>query len=235
MTKKILFEADGNVTEIGEKEVAKDFFIVLKDENKKIIDRKGEVVFEDKVSKVRFMDDGYVVATDNRFKQNIYDVLQKKYLYPQFYEEMGKVGNFSYVKFDKFYEISNPSTGETIYTEKDRVDQYGSLGNLIYFNRTVEGGSMAGVYDIYNKENMLIAKDKKGFNRMSDGNDNYFTVSNINNYSIMDRNGKILIPNMNIPNYIRYNNSKKVFELTKKREGSAYECYNLTGDRVDCK
>ncbi|WP_326983257.1 hypothetical protein VUJ46_01545 [Chryseobacterium sp. MYb264] len=235
VTKKILFEAEGNIMEIGEKEVAKDFFMVLKDENKKIINRKGEVVFGDNVSNVRLMENGNILATDNGFKQNIYDILQKKYLYPQFYKEMGKIGNFSYVKFDKFFEISNFSNGEIVYTEKDRVDQYGNLGNLIYFNRTVEGGSMAGVYDIYNKDNILIVKDKKGFNRMSDGNDNYFTVRNINDYSIIDRDGKILISNMNIPNYIRYNNSKNMFELTKKREGSAYECYNLTGNKVDCK
>lgn len=234
MTKKILFEAEGNIMEIGEKEVAKDFFMVLKDENEKIISRKGDVVFEDNVSNVRLMENGNVLATDKGFKQNIYDILQKRYLYPQFYKEMGKIGNFSYVKFDKFFAISN-SNGETVYTEKDRVDQYGSLGNLIYFNRIVEGGYMAGVYDIYNKDNILIAKDKKGFNRMSDGNDNYFTVRNSNDYSLIDRDGKILISNINIPNYIRYNNSKNLFELTKKRDGSAYECYSVTGNIVDCK
>ncbi|UQB69018.1 hypothetical protein [Epilithonimonas zeae] len=238
-SKKILFEAEGSIMEIGDKEIAKDFFVVLKDNNKQVVNRKGESVYEDKVSNVRILENGNISVTDNDYKQNTYDVSGKKYLYPKFYKELGKVGNFEYIKYDKFYEISNPSTGETIYTENDRVQQYGKLGNLIYINRTFEtkpGVHLAGVYDIYDKENMLIAKNKKGFNRMTDGNDSYFTIRNESDYSIIERNGKILIDSINLPYYyIRYNNSKKIFELTKKREGSAYECYDLTGNKVDCK
>ncbi|TDX84418.1 hypothetical protein B0I22_2037 [Epilithonimonas xixisoli] len=239
-SKKILFEADGSIMEIGEKEVAKDFFIVLNDDNKRVVNRKGELIYEDKVSSVRLLENGNIAVTDNNYKQNTYDVSQKKYLYPQFYKELGKVGNFQYIKYDKYYEISNPVTGETIYTENDRVQQYGTLGNLTYINRTLESKPnvhSAGVYDIYDKENTLIAKDKKGFNRMTDGNDSYFTIRNDDgSYSIVDKNAKVLIPSIRIPfYYIRYNNAKKIFELTKKREGSAYECYDLTGNKIDCK
>ena len=239
-TKKILFEADGSIMEIGEKEVAKDFFIVLNDDNKRVVNRKGELIYEDKVSRVSLLENGNIAVTDNNYKQNTYDVSQKKYLYPQFYKELGKVGNFQYIKYDKYYEISNPVTGETIYTENDRVQQYGTLGNLTYINRTLESKPnvhSAGVYDIYDKENTLIAKDKKGFNRMTDGNDSYFTIRNDDgSYSIVDKNAKVLIPSIRIPfYYIRYNNAKKIFELTKKREGSAYECYDFTGNKIDCK
>ena len=48
--------------------------------------------------------------------------------------------------------MKNIKTGEILYTEEDRVQSYGELGNLIYINRTYETEPNVyyrGVNDIY--------------------------------------------------------------------------------------
>ena len=93
-----------------------------------------------------------------------------------------------------------------------------------------------GVNDIYTKDGELIFKEKESFSRLSDPYSNYLQIGNKGNSTIVDKDGKIIIPSVKVLNYIRFNSDKEIFELVKKLEkAEPYECYNLEGNKVECK
>lgn len=242
-TQKVLFESDKpEIVKIGkENYIARDFFkVYLGKDVERVINRSGKILFEDKAIARSVMDNGNIFVFDTKMdKKNEYSPAEKKYLFPRFFEEVNTSGIFQYVKYNKYYEVKNIKTGEILYTEDDHVQSYGTLGNLVYINRTYQTAPNAysrGVNDIYTKDGELIFKEKNGFNRLSDHSDDYFQMENEKDFSIIDKDGKMVVPSLYIPNFIKFNRRKKIFELMRKREKVApYECYNLEGNKVECK
>ena len=242
-SQKQLFEIDQpGIEEIGERKKARDFFVVYLGNNvKRVVDRSGKILYEDK-ARVKYIGENgnlYVYDIKDYYKTNQYSLTEKKYLFPRFYKEVSRNGIFQYVKYEKYYEVKNIKTGEILYTEEDRVQSYGELGNLIYINRTYETEPNVyhrGVNDIYTKDGELIFKEKESFSRLSDPYSNYLRIGNKGNSTIVDKDGKIIIPSVKVLNYIRFNSDKEIFELVKKLEkAEPYECYNLEGNKVECK
>ena len=141
------------------------------------------------------------------------------------------------VKYNDYCEAYDSKTNSLAYGENKNIKNFRSAGNMYAITKQIDLKN--SVVDIYDKSTRsLIYENATSLLGITD-TDKYFALNKDGNrenkYNIIDSNGKVLIQEIIIPNFIKYNIDKGIFGLTKTMYGKATECYDKTGVKISCK
>jgi hypothetical protein len=253
VTNTKLFESEKSINEVYPlSNINPKNYFTLGHDNLTLVDITGKKVLEDEYKRFNFSFEGNKIeveeATIQEFKtgkKNYYNLEKKAFVYKKFYTDLYSIAELTYVRYERYYEVYNnyPNTnssndGFLMYDEDKKVtDLYRPSTRMTSIAKQI--GDNDKIYDIYsNSTHSLIYENISGLSRIENpGAVDYFRLNknNVGNkYSITDEEGKIVIEEIIIPDYIRFNEKKGFFELTKKRNGKAMECYDKTGAKINC-
>lgn len=242
---KVLFESDELISEVNhlEKSTPKDYFTLGGFHDLTIVDVNGKKVLEDKYKRVGFGSDGKTIFVENKQgKNNFYNLEKKAFVYKDFYTDLFSQGELTFVKYQQYYEVYNnngnsntSNEGFLMYDESKKVTGVRACGSLLSITKKTEDNkTLSDVYSCISHS--ILYENVVGLGPIKDA-DYYFLLNknNVDNkYSIINGKGAVLTEEIIVPDYIRYNNTKGYFELTKKFGGKATECYDKKGVKIDC-
>jgi len=242
VTSNVIFKSEKLIAEVKriDKVTAKNYFTLSSGNNDfTLVDVNGKKVLAEVYKRIVFQDDGFTIFVENNEdKKNEYNLKKNEFSYKKFYKDISKTKELTFIMYDKYYEVYDNVTNTLLYDETKRVSHFNdNMGTMFLINKRVNDNSFSTIYDVYSKQNKtLIYENIAGLSRIE--NTDYYFKLNKNNlgnkYSIVDKNGKIIIQEIFIPNYIQFNNNKGVFELTKKKNGKVDECYDKIGNKINC-
>ncbi len=178
------------------------------------------------------------VAKYNNYCE-IYDNKTSAFLYGENKDvkDFSSEGDFAVVKYNDYCQVYDSKTNTLAYGENKNIKNFRSAGNMFVITKQVDPTN--SVVDIYDKSSRSIIYENVTSLRTITDTDKYFALNKgggpENKYSIVDRDGKVLIQEIIIPNFIKYNIDKGTFELTKTMYGKTTGCYDKTGLEIKCK
>lgn len=226
---RIAFEPEELITEIDQNNgIVKKYFESGSNKKYRIVNLKGELVSNDYYSRFYILDDGTFGVRDEADKVNNYNPYTKKYLNEVFYDDFGFTSDYHYIKQNGFYQLKDLNNN-LLYSFEDKLTSLPSThGNMIYF-RKMDGKKI----DIYSKDMKLLYKDAENIRDVNDSNGFFIIIRDVTSKNhIVDKDGNVLIPNLDINGYLRYNYSTKYFEMSKKRDGKPYLIFDKKGNEV---
>lgn len=238
---KILFESDKRIQEVyyPSDTNPKNYFILGNSDSPTLVDVTGKKVLEGDYNRFGFYVAGNTFSVENKQgKQNYYDLSKKAFVYGDFYNSLSTEGPFDVAKYNGYIQIYDNKSSELLYGEAKNVKSIRFAGNIYIITKRETAENPDKNLDIYDRENRTLLYENASYLSSITNTESYFTMAvnkNLENkYSIINRKGAVVIPEIIIPNYIKYNTDKKIFELTKKSNGKPTDCYDLTGVKINC-
>ena len=240
---KILFESDKRIDEVYYPSDVnpKNYFILGNSDSPTLVDVTGKKVLEGDYTRFGFYVAGNVFSVENsKGKQNYYDLSKKAFVYGDFYNSLSTEGPFDVAKYNGYIQIYSNATRELLYGAAKNVKDLRFAGNMYIITKQEPADNSGKNVDIYERESRSLLYENVYSLGSISGTESYYTMvkdKNLENkYSIVNRKGEMIISEIVIPDYIRYNKEKKIFELTKKNtaKAAATDCYDLTGVKINC-
>lgn len=240
---KILFESDKRIQEVyyPSDTNPKNYFILGNSDSPTLVDITGKKVLEGDYNRFGFYVAGNTFSVENKQgKQNYYDLSKKAFVYGDFYNSLSTEGPFDVAKYNGYIQIYDNKTKDLLYGASKNVKSIRFAGNMYIITKKESVDNPGKNFDIYARESgKLLFENTFDLGYIS-GTESYYPIAkdkNLENkYSIVNRNGEVIIGEIIIPYYIRYNKERKTFELTKKNiaKAAATDCYDITGLKINC-
>lgn len=239
---KVLFESDKRIQEVYYPSDVnpENYFALGNTGSQELVDINGKKVMEGQYARFGFYVSGNAFEVENmQRKGNWYDLAKKAFVYGDFYNSLSTEGPFDVAKYDGYIQICDNATNELLYGASKNVKELRFTANMYTIEKRETADNAGRNLDIYERENRTLLFENVYSLGYISGTESYYRVSkerNAEKYIIVNRKGKVVIPEITVPDYIRYNAERKIFELTKKNtaKAAATECYNLTGEKISC-
>ncbi|MFD2943363.1 hypothetical protein [Flavobacterium notoginsengisoli] len=242
-TDKVLFESDKRIQEVYYPSDVnpENYFALGNSGSQELVDINGKKVIEGQYARFGFYVSGNTFSVENlQGKGNYYDLAKKAFVYGDFYNSLSTEGPFNVAKYNGYIQICDNATEELLYGASKNVKELRFTANMYSIEKHGTAESAGKNLDIYDRESRTLLFENVSSLGYISGTESYYKVSKETNgenkYTIVNRKGKVVIPEIIVPDYIRYNSDKKVFELTKKNtaKAAATDCYDLTGTKINC-
>lgn len=241
VTDKVLFESDKRIQELYYPSDVnpKNYFVLANSDSSTLVDITGKKVLEGEYTRFGFYVSGNIFSVENKQrKQNYYDLAKKAFVYGDFYNSLSTEGPFDVAKYNGYIQIYDNKTKELLYGADKKVKEIRFAGNMYILTKQEVSNNSGKNLDIYDRESRSLLYENASYLSSITNTESYFIMAldkNLDNkYSILNRKGAVIIPEIVIPYYIKYNIDKKIFELTKKSTGKPTDCYDLAGVKINC-